>query len=30
MPPISIRVEYEQDARVWVAQSDEIPLVTDG
>lgn len=29
MPPISIRVEYDEDARVWVAQSDEIPLVTE-
>jgi hypothetical protein len=29
MPPISIRVEYHEEARVWVAQSDDIPLVTE-
>ena len=29
MPPISIRVEYDEEARVWVAQSDEIPIVTE-
>jgi len=29
MPPIIIRVEYDEDAHVWVAQSDEIPLVTE-
>lgn len=27
--PIIIRVDYDEDARVWVAQSDQIPLVTE-
>lgn len=29
MSPINIRVEYDEDAQVWVAQTDEIPLVTE-
>jgi hypothetical protein len=27
--PIVIRAEYDEEARVWVAQSEEIPLVTE-
>jgi len=27
--PIVIRAEYDDEARVWVAQSEEIPLVTE-
>jgi hypothetical protein len=26
---IIIRVDYDEEAQVWVAQSDEIPLVTE-
>lgn len=29
MPLITIRVDYDEDAQVWVAQCDEIPLVTE-
>jgi hypothetical protein len=29
MSPITIRVDYDEDAQVWVAQSDEISLVTE-
>jgi hypothetical protein len=29
MAAILIRVEYDNEAHVWVAQSDEIPLVTE-
>ena len=29
MSPIIIRVDYDEDAQVWVAQSDEIPIVTE-
>jgi hypothetical protein len=29
MAAILIRAEYDEEARVWVAQSDEIPLVTE-
>ena len=27
--PILIRAGYDEEARVWIAQSDEIPLVTE-
>jgi hypothetical protein len=29
MPSILIRADYDDEVRVWVAQSDEIPLVTE-
>lgn len=29
MPPIIIRADFDDEARVWVAQSDEIPLITE-
>ncbi|HXO69875.1 MAG TPA: DUF1902 domain-containing protein [Bradyrhizobium sp.] len=29
MTAIVIRADYDEDAHVWVAQSDEIPLVTE-
>jgi uncharacterized protein DUF1902 len=29
MTAIVIRVDYDEEAQVWVAQSDEIPLVTE-
>jgi Domain of unknown function (DUF1902) len=29
MAAILIRAEYDDEAHVWVAQSDEIPLVTE-
>jgi hypothetical protein len=29
MSPIIIRVDFDGDARVWVAQCDQIPLVTE-
>lgn len=29
MSAIVIRVDYDEEAMVWVAQSDEIPLVTE-
>ena len=29
MAAIQIRAEYDDEAHVWVAQSDEIPLVTE-
>ena len=29
MAAIQIRADYDEEARVWVAQSDEIPLVTE-
>ncbi|MBB5047064.1 hypothetical protein HNR60_001816 [Rhodopseudomonas rhenobacensis] len=28
-PSLTIQVDYDEDARVWVAQSDQIPLVTE-
>jgi Domain of unknown function (DUF1902) len=29
MAAIQIRADYDEEAHVWVAQSDEIPLVTE-
>jgi hypothetical protein len=29
MAAIQIRADYDEEADVWVAQSDEIPLVTE-
>jgi hypothetical protein len=29
LAPILIRADYDDEAHVWVAQSDEIPLVTE-
>lgn len=29
MSPIVIRADFDDEARVWVAQSEEIPLVTE-
>ncbi|WP_370691701.1 DUF1902 domain-containing protein [Bradyrhizobium sp.] len=29
VPPIVIRADFDVEASVWVAQSDEIPLVTE-
>jgi hypothetical protein len=29
MSPIVIRADFDEEAEVWVAQSDEIPLVTE-
>uniref|UniRef100_Q07IW3 DUF1902 domain-containing protein n=1 Tax=Rhodopseudomonas palustris (strain BisA53) TaxID=316055 RepID=Q07IW3_RHOP5 len=29
MSPLVIRVDYDEEAGVWVAQSDQIPLVTE-
>jgi hypothetical protein len=29
MTAIVIRADYDEEAQVWVAQSDEIPLVTE-